>query len=468
MEESGWLLNLDDGGQCPNIQTLMHWRGNYQWDRNLSNSDNCITGAGQLLDQFIIFHTNNNLELFRTKESTLQVFSTDRLPAFIQGLGTDVQNNKETYDWIAQIWLHGFKEAQERYEERQATRIDHQSVTIEGADPKYYAWTCTMDYTVSIDGVQFENYEIPYGSVQPNLADVQLSGQYFLLEPPRLYKWWSGELKSPIYDCNNPGTFEMIGRACKALRDTYRIHKPMSATGTGLHIHIGQEKGWTLLHVKKFTTFWLIFEESMQKIHRFDRSQATYSMPLRIDSPIARAVACYDDREYLSDLRNRNPQLSNEYVQRMNMHVPFDITLQKIPEEIRDMIAEVWQYDTILGLNAGLSGPRDFASTLEFRMMQGTLDFEHIWRWMSICKGIVEFSRDSTPQQFQDAIRNILTDTIHPAHYLGVPVDYFQYFVDRQNPSTGFFEYPDADRVNWTDPFMARGYGDVYTGQTVL
>ncbi|KAI1209341.1 uncharacterized protein F4807DRAFT_467626 [Annulohypoxylon truncatum] len=489
-DDQSWLFDLNDGPECPNLTILNYWQPYYEWDQRKSLQDNCVSAAQVMSAQFIKFHNDNSLEFHRTRDETLEEFADKKLPLFIEGLAyqehPDIGKINEE---IARLWLEILENERKRFEESEGKFVDSNCVQIPGADPKYYAWTCSVDESIAIDSVIPRHYVIPNDSLlppaDPNFRLIPL--------PPGLYKWWPGELKSPIYDYDNPATLETIRKACAALRNTYRIHKPMSAFGTGLHVHFGQERGWTLLQLKKFTTLWLLLEQSLEKLHRKDRSHYNaFACPLRSRCPISHALfgngqMAIQNRQRLPDTRNRNPQRSYEYKQLMNMHVPFDLPASNdFTQAVREIIAEVWQYDTISGLNDGMTSYRDYGyvmyrlrghkittgadnamQTLEVRLMQGTFDADHIWRWMSICQGMIRFSRDSTPQQFNNGLRHMLLSTEHPGRVMNIPVDYFNWFNNHKD-ANGYFRYPDDDVVNWADPFMVPGYADVYTGLSSL
>ncbi|KAI1460389.1 hypothetical protein F4805DRAFT_391763 [Annulohypoxylon moriforme] len=489
LADTGWLQDLNDGRNCPNLPTLYLWESNYEWDPHKSVLDNCNLAARNLSNDFITFHADNHIELHRTKDESLSQISENMLPGFIRGMefrfSPDQCMNIQTE--IGERWLNIIQDERKRFEIREAKHIDPNLVKVPGADPRYFSWTCTVDQSITINNVKPHHYEIPADSILPP-ANPALRA---IPEPPMLYKWWPGELKTPIYAYDNPETLETIRKACAALRDTYRIHKPMAATSTGLHIHFGQEKGWTLLQLKRFSTLWLLAEQSLEKLHREDRSKDNFfGLPMRNSCPISialfRGVINPDARRNLPDTRNRDPHLSHHYNQIMNMHVPLTLPVgENFPQMLRDIIAEIWQYDTITGLNQGMTGYRDYGfvtyrlkgdkitvpktgytQTLEVRLMQGTLDADHIWKWMTICQGMIRFCKDATPEAYHNGLLGLLSATAHPADVIGVPQDYFRWFGERMN-RRGYFEYPDADKVDWANPFMAPGYADVYDGIVV-
>ncbi|KAI1450631.1 hypothetical protein F5Y02DRAFT_426756 [Annulohypoxylon stygium] len=495
------LLNLEDGKQCPNFSKLVDWEPYYEWDERDNLLDNCKAAAQEMSEQFVLFHVEKSLDFYKTRKESLESIAKNKLLKGIQNISEPSDKLQDINNAVTGRWQENLEKLQKQFEKWDASHVDIDAVQVDGADPKYYAWTCSVDHSVKIKEADSEDYTTTSKSFPPLPVDDYLLNQ----EPVLRYRWWPGELKSPIYDYNNPASLETIRKVCAAVRDTYRTHKPLSSIPSGLHIHFGQEGGWTLLQLKKFSTFWLIAEELLERLHREDRSGNFWSMPLRSSCPIIEALRSSSDyqktphkrvRENLPDTKNKNPRLSYEYEHLKDIHVPFDIYAPfnirggpSFNDDIRDIITEIWQYDTITNLRLGLNAFADTPcvrwrvtgeqitnkpdhkissfQTLEVRMMQGTLDADHVWRWMSICEGMVRFSRDSTPEQFRNGLRGMITLTKDPANVLDVPTKYFTWFRQRQNDK-GYFEYPDKNKVDWSDPFMAPGYADVYTGLSDL
>ncbi|KAI0841179.1 hypothetical protein F5Y06DRAFT_308106 [Hypoxylon sp. FL0890] len=475
--------SIEDPENAVNREVL-DWVGNYQWDPKLHQEENIYAAVEQLLKQFQEFHAQRGLALHATTDPILERLRRTILPEKVIG------NNKGE-EYVPDVFYRrarGLLEDEKfNYDRDAATEVDPISVNLPGSGAKYRAWACTTDASVGIEEIEPFNYEIPNGSVPDPPLDE--SGQPLIkdpIAPPRIYKWFNGELRTPILDYNNPKTFTDIEKACAALRNMYRIHKPMYLVGTGLHVHFGQEKGWTLLHIKKFTTLWLLLEKSLETLHRTDRSTNNiYSEPLRSNSPIAYAlrsgVPAGYSRQRLSDLRNRDPQRADYYVQRMEQHVPTTIGTDRFPQRLKEIINQVWAFDTITGLNEGISGASSYGyvrfrlrgdnitdeisptrtQTLEVRIMQGTLDADHIRRWITICYRIILFSRTTGTKEFHDALEGMLLGTQDPYKVLGIPEDIMAWFA-QQRRQKKYFTYPDNDVPTWANPFMVRGHADTH------
>ncbi|KAI1764231.1 hypothetical protein GGR53DRAFT_327373 [Hypoxylon sp. FL1150] len=475
--EFGWASRLDqDPNGNNNLAYLRaYWKFRHPWNGFIDERENQVEASNQLLKQFIQFHESNGLVFRRTTQQvieavggSLDLFTIGFPPGALPGL--------------QRLWVERARqEIEQRWrqeDQREANVVDPNAILLPGMDPKYRAWTCTRDASFSADTANLDHYSIkgyapPFGSDFP--------------APPTEYKWFSGEVVSPILDFDHEDTPLAIIRACNILRSRFRIHKPLSVIGTGFHVHFGQERGWTLLHLKKFTTAWLLLEESIEKLHRIDRSQDNFfSQSLRENSNLAKnIIAPSTGPAARSTLRNRDPDKADWYDTRALQHV--DFSLPQISDFMRDLIRELWQYETVDDLNHGMTVQRGYGhiryrlsgvsrafrptrgmygtgilQTLEFRIMQGTLDADHMWLWMSICRQLILFSRDLDDGQFRDSLTAMLTAAVPPVDVLRLQGRVVNYFLVRLSQITGYFEYPDKDKIDWNSPFMLPGYTNMH------
>ncbi|KAI1097613.1 hypothetical protein F4804DRAFT_347039 [Jackrogersella minutella] len=476
----GWLDSHEDIMNCPNAASLDAFVGHYRWDPTASRDDNTTAAVEALLDQFRHFHVTHKLRIYETKHDTVTNIANNKVPGFLEGkVNCPVRLDiADIFEYRARRMI---EEEGNENEKHQRSKVDPNSVNLPGANPKYRAWTCTVDHSVGMWGFNSSCYEVPDGSIQARpVGDTDISNP---LGPQNLYKWFPGELRTPILDYDHPDTLPALQRACGALRDTYRVHKPMSRIGTGIHIHFGQEKGWRLLHLKKFTTLWVIFEDSLAFLHRLDRSKDLDHFCLSVwkHCPISRALFKNESVHWLSNLRTSNPDKARDNIEEMLQHVPTKIDSPTFTVPKQEIVNEIWLYDTVTNLNNGLCASLDLSikfrtdgnetsdnpdwdhtQTLEVRLMQGTLDAEHIWRWMTICQRMIIFARDTSPAEFHDGVRDMLLMTRPFWEVLNIPKQYMGWFSRRRNKDTGYFQYPDNDRVNWGDPFMTFGYDEVH------
>ncbi|KAI1179300.1 hypothetical protein F4777DRAFT_574999 [Nemania sp. FL0916] len=340
------------------------------------------------------------------------------------------------------------------------------STLAPGVRDVYKAWSCTEDVTVKNSISDHTDYRIPDGS----FGDIQG------ILPPHVYKWFGAEIRSPVLDYDDPQTHATLRTVCKSLRDVFRIHKPTMDISTGVHVHIGQQAGWTLLHLKKFSTLWYLIEPSMFKLHRKDREMSAWCAPMCL-CRLAEHVYERDPRFARYASTTTGPRRA-AYERQMQAHLP----------SIRDpkvqvFLNHIWQYETIFDLQEAVSGVTSHGSamrwqitgnklsdepgksklriqTIKFRMMQGTLDADHIWKWASLLERLVVFARDSEAADFQTAVQGLLAKSL--PGILGLNENDLAWFRARCTDE-GYFAYPDTDgKVDWGDPFMVPGYGDTH------
>ncbi|CAJ2513213.1 Uu.00g013320.m01.CDS01 [Anthostomella pinea] len=405
-----------------NDAILDAWIGSYARDQSLSQEDNIGAAADILQEQFINYHTDNGIHPHRTRPGTLDK-TRHRIPDFLVGF-SDAEGAAVAEKWRQEMG----KEIEQQKEDelkREGRETDPNCVKFDHGKPIYRTWTCESDSTVNVRNVKLSDYRLPAEYISDYLADQQD------IELPNLYKWFSAEIRSPILDYDHVKTFPSITEVCAALQDTLRIHKPMSAVGSGLHIHIGQEAGWSLLTLKRFVTLWLLLEASFEHLHRIDRSQPatnTYCRPLRIYSYLAQSMEEENIDAYAQYQSTPNSQGYRERKDVFSRHVPE----RSVVADIFNLLQCVWHYENIshlvdamgmseVGDKGGSSCVRfrlngdettdrasaSWTQTIEFGLMQGTLDANHIQRWMRICHRLVVFSRDTTPAAFTTAVQAI-------------------------------------------------------------
>ncbi|KAI2621182.1 hypothetical protein GGR54DRAFT_600502 [Hypoxylon sp. NC1633] len=476
-----YTLSLEhDPDYDPNAHLINMWVGNHEWKHDLGRQDAARDCLQQFLNQYSQFHIDNGLQVHQSLASTAEPIAMTKFRNWIVGAPDD-EIVQEVCTAFMQILPPLLEERKIEFNEAQSNEVDPNCVMLHGSDTKYFSWSCTEDPSVSAGFIYKRHYHIPPESVPLGPLIMGGPARMELPEPPELYSWHSPELISPILDFNNPNTFPTIQRACAAVRNNFRVHKPMSAYGAGLHVHFGQEAGWTLLHLKKFSALWLILEQTLERLHRIDRSaeDSVYTYNLRIHSNLARAFS-EGKPGVLSNLANFDPQKSARYRNARRRHIPPDARAH-IPQYMRDMIEQLWQYDTISKLNHGmtsrgsygslryrftgqkLSNPPSWGSTqtLEVRLMQGTMDADHIRRWATVIERMIIFSRDTTAQQYNQGLQTMVTGAQTPWTVMGVPQVDVEWF-GLHNGAKGYFEYPDKDKVNWADPFMVPGYADTH------
>ncbi|RYP16295.1 hypothetical protein DL765_005201 [Monosporascus sp. GIB2] len=416
------------------------------------------TMVEDLLQQFVDAHASRSIALSDTRNATV-----DRLAARLLAPGGPVLG-----DWPAfaaeKVRLGFANSAKDGIREfrlsRETGAIDPHHVDVPGMGDKYRAWLVTKDPSVSTRAVGVRHYEMPPG-------------------------YWGAEVITPVYDTENRACADNIQRAVQQLREEFRIHKPMAAVRSGAHVHWGHQDGWTLLQLKRFANLWVVIEESLFGLHRSDRSNFNYCRSLREHSRLAYALSP-DNPAHRAKYRDSLPQGGSAVSQRYDRYtasrIPLD-SLGSMDGRLLGLVQNIWRYPNITTLATAMS-PWSFTDeaavrwnvtgekrsddpsmvskqTLEFRMMQGTLDFEHIMHWMQVCHRVILVSRSAPDETFY-AIMEQLCKKASIFDSLGVSRathDYFLQHLDYEtDPNGRYWVYPDRDRVAWAQPFMTKGW----------
>ncbi|KAI1503795.1 hypothetical protein F5X99DRAFT_417060 [Biscogniauxia marginata] len=403
--------SVDDTAGAENDLALESWTGSYTWDPTMNSLGNIQEAIDTLGLQFRNYHKDHNLPFHKTQSSTIEDI-TPKIPGFLENF-SEADKGVVAAEWRL-LALSDTETAATDLRWTEETEVDPNCVNIQGRNSTYDHWTCDYDCTVTLVESDPENWEIPDDSLprrvcHPGTANYptgtiipvgdltppeveQLIVQH--REPPDPYKWYGAEVISPVLDFDHPETIQSLRSVCASIRNSMRVHKPFSAVGNGFHVHFGQEAGWTLLHLKRFATLWTMLEEELYSLHCLGRETVAWCKPMNRESQIADALAGRIDQDILSGTR---PPVMTDYIRTMERHVPS----ASIDAHRRAIIQEIWLYQSINGLREGLT-PRRFSGhilnvrwrvygekrstapepcitqTLEIRMMQGTLDAEHI------------------------------------------------------------------------------------------
>ncbi|KAJ2975493.1 hypothetical protein NUW58_g8338 [Xylaria curta] len=462
-----WWDCLEYENPNQNDNAVMAWVGTYQWDQAITEDENVENAVKALGQQFIAHHANNGLELHMTRYDIVKSAS-DTIPFMVEGTSPSSGRNRIKDLWYENMSLFIGKSKRDHYS-ASGTNPDPDTPYLPELEKQYTAWSCTDDVTVTGDMPIDADYTIPLGSV-PTRPGTDSTWA----DPPDLYKWFGAEVISNVMNYDNPKTPITLRKASQAIRDAFRVHKPIVQVLSGVHIHIGQSGGWTLLQLKKFATLWHLLEGSMYKLHRKDRKSNFWCAPMATGCFLARHAF---EGGYNSYIARTTGQKKRTYESLMMEYLP---AINRA--RLREFFYNVWQYGSIDELNEGMGtgtfgtcsirwriageklshplGYRNYIQTLEFRMMHGTLDADHVWKWASICERLVVFCRDSTPEVFKNTIEQLLGGNF--PNSIGFNDDDLNWFQARRTDDE-YFAYPDPNgRVNWIDPFMAPGYGEVH------
>ncbi|KAI2470995.1 hypothetical protein F4781DRAFT_388390 [Annulohypoxylon bovei var. microspora] len=364
------------------------------------------------------------------------------------------------------------------------TAEDPNHVRVNGLDPKYRAWSVTRDVSVDGNGMTPNRYIIP-----PNRA-----GEV----PMDAYEWWGAEVVSPVLPDDKESTAETIRRACAALRNYFRCHKPMEVS-TGLHVHLGHKHGWNLYQIKRFATIWIMVEPILIHIHRKDRGSPRmqeWCGYMGTNSKLAKYLqtTLQIERKENECVPRVTPESKARSIQTMAEHV----IVASLTKEQKEFLEYAWSYPSLDDLidalfggfilsNGGsvepaarirITGNKEskpavyyYPQTIEIRTMHGTLDANHINHWIVVLRRIIHFVRRAPVHEFQDVVGRIQREVHDGSHLwlllqiLECPPETRQFFAHPYNRALDFetiqpwFVYPDFDMVDWNEPFMAKGYG---------
>lgn len=231
----GWSSRLDQDSDANNSFAFIkdNWRPNYTWNRLLTHDQNLAAGVTRLLDLFVQFHEFRKLR-FRS--------TTQRVIESVGGLLTGFVTGAPASAWpvMRDSWIERVRTEFERRwlqeDQVDANVVDPRAILLPGADPKYRAWTCTRDSSFSAETAKPEHYNLK-GFVPPLGSDFPA--------PPTEYKWFSGEVVSPILDFDNKYTYLSIFNAVSRLNSSFiylsslssMIHCYLNRIMTNLHYH---------------------------------------------------------------------------------------------------------------------------------------------------------------------------------------------------------------------------------------
>ncbi|KAI1484720.1 hypothetical protein F5X96DRAFT_692086 [Biscogniauxia mediterranea] len=445
------------------------------WDPNASEETNLLAARGHFITQFVRYHLEQGLRMHRTRATDIENIA-NRLQFAGAWPYLKPQECRDAFfvNVSDMVW------AEKRCSEvRRNTQVDPLHVPVEGIADKYRAWTATNDASVDGNGMVARRYRIP-----PHRRAQR---------PMQEYKYFGAEVVSPVLPADHPQTYEAIRAACGALRNALRIHKPM-VISTGFHVHLGHRRGWNLLQLKKLATLWFLTEDILLHLHREDRgTDKKWCAKIGEGSKLWAALFSQDRIVWeacmpvLPKVAPGPTKDRNEAAMRANVPV------ERLGDREVDFLWNLWQLPSITRLAEALTGHQRSADgfqirtglrwrvfggkvtppareglgtqTVEARVMQGTLDADHICHWITLLVHIVAAVRNWDAPRFRDMLRNLLEESPQTRVYvlfrrLGIDQASLEYWADprRRDDAGEWWEYPDKDRVDWDQPFMVPGF----------
>ncbi|KAI5920618.1 hypothetical protein F4810DRAFT_713308 [Camillea tinctor] len=445
------------------------------WDPDLNNGMNALTARSHFITEFVNYHVTHNLRLHRTSTDDIDDFG-DRLP--FSGPWTqnamDMARAKFGADAGKMIW-----EEKRSSERRRNTQRDPLHVDVAGIQDRYRSWTVTADFSVDGNGMVASRYQIP----------AHRRGE----EPMEEYIYFGAEVVSPVLPANVEATYDAIRRACAALRDTLRIHKPMQVS-TGFHVHLGHLRGWNLLQLKRFATLWFLTEDFILHLHRVDRGTDNKWCARIGEGTQLWAALNSNNRRTWTNCSDVLPRVADGPIKdQFRASFEANVPIAHLDAPQINFLWHLWQLSSITRLAQALTGyereedrfcirtglrwrlfgrkntPAAVADrgtqTVEVRIMQGTLDADHINNWIAILVHVVAAVRNWSADDFQRLLAGVLVEPPDGRAralfaLLGVPQGVVEYWADqrRRDERDEWWEYPDKDRVDWDNPFMVPGH----------
>ncbi|KAI1265024.1 hypothetical protein F5Y18DRAFT_386909 [Xylariaceae sp. FL1019] len=253
---------------------------------------------------------------------------------------------------------------------------------------------------------------------------------------------------------------------------------------SGLHVHLGHSKGWTLDQLKRFACFWFLAEDTIMHLHRKDRgTDEKWCAKMKTSSNLWQALYS-DDRnvreEYESIVEWHSEELNEQYLAFMREEVPnmpgldqLDLGYLRALYRISSITNLRWAMNSDevrVGLRWRVGGYTSTfdpqatmkSQTIEARIMAGTLDADHIINWITILEHIVTIARDWSRTRFRRMLERFIPNRTLPnlLREIGVSEQVQAYWLDprRRDGTNTWWEYPDRDRVDWQQPFNVRGH----------
>ncbi|KAI8628219.1 hypothetical protein F5Y19DRAFT_476629 [Xylariaceae sp. FL1651] len=461
-----------------NASRLGNFTSTYTWDPEIDRDDNLELAIDQCETDMVGYHQQNALKLYRTRDEEIRDFIVARFNL----LGWPPETIDQDRRWLERLMTRRLQRhrdsAKQRREDVRNQQVDPLHVSVPGIKPQYRAWTVTIDYSVDGNGMTAARYIIP----PDKLTD----------SPFLEYHWFGAEVVSPVLPTGDERSREAIRRACGSLRDALRIHKPMEVS-TGLHIHLGHSKGWTLYQLKRFATFWFLAEETILQLHRIDRGMDR-KWCAKIGDRSRLWLAMFSNeffgdlslrRRYASAMETNHSEATKEaYWTELCANVP----VRSIPDDQVEFIYYIWQLSSINNLNFALGENAQCRTglkwrvrgqvnsmeaplnpdkqvqpgTVEVRIMQGTLDADHINNWTIVLEQVVDMVRNLPDREFQQLLKDFVEDKSRNKllYLLEVPDEVRLWWQSpkRRDEHDAWFEYPDQDLVDWGQPFMVPGH----------
>jgi len=236
------------------------------------------------------------------------------------------------------------------------------------------------------------------------------------------YKWVPVEISSPKMAARDPRTHRHIQRVLKALTTRHRLAANYTCE---VHVHLGRLDGepFGLPGLKRLASLLWVAEPTLRTIRDPEspnyKNIYTWGSELRDFSRLARSLS------EISEENHSYPQIEDPWVREALCVLPSPRGQNKDWKALQ----EIWHagsYQDLglllsgstkqyrrLGFNFSAFGLEDERAkrsprTVEFRMMEGTVDTDLIINWVAICNRIAEVAVVPYDDRFVGALQNVL------------------------------------------------------------
>ncbi|KAI1485533.1 hypothetical protein F5X96DRAFT_690443 [Biscogniauxia mediterranea] len=370
---------------------------------------------------------------------------------------------------------------------------DPLAVDLPGMKHRYRAWSVSEARYVRPDGVRAAHYTNVPGAPGGNAPR----------PPVDAYKWATLKLSSPAMSGHEVEPISAaLERACRTLRARFRAHRDLpAALPLTAQVSASHTRGFALVELKKLATLVRLLEAGLRRLHRAERADpAAWRACGSFATWTALGGASVHDADWLLGhpgapawraLPRPAPATRAVLEADMERHLPTAEMFAAGREAEEVFYRGLWLYTSVEQLSRGLAAdrpgirpavvfkcagrgqhtaadrdeidderrPLPFVEVdrergvVEFRYMQQSLEPFHLLCWGAVCARLVSVAKDTDASQFRDILVGVLRGR-SIFDVLDVPdrfADGFKQGIARSD--TGFFEYPDKGRVDYSNIF---------------
>ncbi|OHE92396.1 hypothetical protein CORC01_12323 [Colletotrichum orchidophilum] len=232
------------------------------------------------------------------------------------------------------------------------------------------------------------------------------------------------EVASPILR-DSPEDFGKVSDVLRILRSGLR---PMLDIGCDLHVHVGNVRKFSLLGMKRIVTLLLLVDPILYTIVHPSRKYNALTLPFHQDARVMNDGQDLPDYTAASGFNDEEKEAEGKPSQAVEARVLLDleahVPISQLPRKVRNELAQLWSMDNLDDFTSELrpfrgcrggtafvtcrlienhsvpSTGRCIEGTIEFRMLEGTLDPELITRWTKLLLRVVERAEATTTSEY--------------------------------------------------------------------